>query len=200
MTTRRTWTGRVFIGSSLDGFISRPDGNIDWLTDPAPGPRHASISSTQEVAGWDSFFPSVDHLVMGRGTYEKVLTFDDWPYTGKRVLVMSTTLNTDDARVTVTRDLDEAVEELAASDADQVYVDGGQVIQSFLRADLIDEISIGWAPVLIGSGLPLFGDLDHDVQLELVASNASGGMVHTTYRVHRSQPATGTPSRSSVNH
>lgn len=198
-TTARTWTGRVFIGSSLDGFISRPDGNIDWLTDPQAGPRHATIGSTHEVAGWESFFPSVDHLVMGRGTYEKVLTFDGWPYTGKRVIVMSTTLATDDARVTVARDLDGAVRELAGSGADQVYVDGGRVIQTFLRAGLIDDITVGWAPVLIGSGRRLFGDLDDDVQLELVASHASGGgMVHATYRVFRSQPVNETQSRPTI--
>lgn len=189
MTRRRDWTGRVFIGASLDGQIARPDGGIDWLTDPTPGPRHASMTSSTEVEGWDTFFPSVDHLVMGRGTYEKVLTFDGWAYGGKKVIVMSTTLETDDDRITVVRTLEEAVERLDDSKAEQVYVDGGQVMQAFLRADLIDEISIGWAPVLIGSGLPLFGALDADVQLELVASNASsGGMVHATYRVYRERP------------
>lgn len=186
MTEQREWTGRVFIGVSLDGYIARSDGNIDWLTDPAPGPNHAKISSSSEVAGWDTFVPTVDHLVMGRGTYEKVLTFDGWPYDGKRVIVMSTKLETDDDRITIARTLEEAVQCLTTSGARQVYVDGGKVIQAFLRADLIDEISIGWAPVLIGSGLSLFGALDDDVQLALVASNASsGGMVHATYRVYR---------------
>lgn len=184
MTYDREWIGRVFIGASLDGFIARPDGAIDWLTDPADGPRHARITSSTEVAGWETFFPSVDHIVMGRGTYEKVLTFGGWPYDGKRVIVMSTTLATDDDRITIARTLDDAVSELAG--ADQVYVDGGKVIQTFLRADLIDEISIGWAPTLIGEGLPLFGFLKSDVHLSLMASNASaGGMVHATYRVHR---------------
>jgi dihydrofolate reductase len=184
VTHHRDWTGRVFIGASLDGFIARADGDIDWLTDPPPGPQHASITSSSEVEGWESFLPSIDHLVMGRGTYEKALTFDDWPYTGKRVIVLSTTLVTDDDRVTIVRDLGQALHELDG--ADQVYVDGGKVIQTFLRADLIDEITIGWAPVLIGGGLPLFGLLDHDVQLALVASHVSaGGMVHATYAVHR---------------
>ncbi len=190
MTRQRTWTGRVFIGASLDGQIARHDGGIDWLTDPALGPNHARITSSTEVEGWDTFFPSVDHLVMGRGTYEKVLTFDGWPYDGKKVIVMSTTLETDDHRITIARSLDDAVQRLDASAAKQVYVDGGQVIQAFLRADLIDEISLGWAPVLIGSGLPLFGALQADVQLELVASHASnGGMVHAKYRVYRQRPA-----------
>ena len=184
MIYHRRWTGRVFIGASLDGFIARPDGAIDWLTDPALGPRHARITSSTEVAGWQTFLPSIDHLVMGRGTYEKVLTFDTWPYEGKRVIVMSTTLAADDRRITIARALDAAVSELAG--ADQVYVDGGKVIQTFLRADLIDEITIGWAPTFIGEGLPLFGFLEADIHLSPVASNASAGwMVHATYRVHR---------------
>jgi dihydrofolate reductase len=187
----RDWTGRVFIGASLDGFIARPDGAIDWLTEPAPGPRHASIGSSIPTAGWDTFFPGVDHLVMGRGTYEKVLTFSEWPYGGKKVIVLSTTLDGDDARVSIVRGVDDAVRRLAGSHARQVYVDGGKVIQAFLREDLIDEITIGWAPVLIGRGLPLFGFLDRDVQLSLVASNASsGGMVHATYAVHRPDTTT----------
>jgi dihydrofolate reductase len=186
MTNHRDWTGRVFIGASLDGFIARPGGEIDWLTNPAPGPQHASVTSSKAVAGWEAFFPSVDHIVTGRGTYEKVLTFGVWPYGSKRVIVLSTTLATDDARITVVRSVEEAVRELAKSGADQVYVDGGKVIQAFLRADLIDEISIGWAPVLIGDGLALFGFLDHDIQLSLAATNASdSGMVHASYTVHR---------------
>jgi dihydrofolate reductase len=186
ITHSRDWTGRVFIGASLDGFIARPDGDIDWLTEPAPGPRHTSVTSSTQTAGWDTFFPSVDHLVMGRGTYEKVLAFSEWPYGGKGVIVLSTSLNSDDDRVTIVRSVDDAVRQLAESQAGQVYVDGGKVIQTFLRENLIDEITIGWAPVLIGRGLPLFGFLDRDIQLSLVASNASdGGMVHATYVVHR---------------
>ena len=186
ITTHRDWTGRVFIGASLDGFIARPDGQIDWLTNPAPGPRHARITSSKAAVGWETFFPGIDHIVTGRGTYQKVLTFDAWPYGSKRVIVLSTTLAADDARITVARTVDEALRELAGSAADQVYVDGGQVIQAFLRAGLIDEITIGWAPVLIGDGLPLFGSLDHDIQLSLVATNASdSGMIHATYAVHR---------------
>lgn len=186
MTDDRAWTGRVFIGVSLDGFIARPDGDIGWLTDPPAGREHARIESSTEVIGWDEFFGSIDHLVMGRGTYEKVLTFDEWPYAGKRVVVLSTTLETDDDRVVIARTLDEALGLLGAGGARQVYVDGGQVIQAFLRAGLVDEITIAWAPVLIGGGLPLFGALERDVHLVLTASNASsGGMVHATYRVER---------------
>ena len=186
MTNHRDWTGRVFTGASLDGFIARPDGKIDWLTNPAPGPRHANVTSNKAALGWETFFPGIDHIVTGRGTYEKVLTFDAWPYGSKRVIVLSATLAAGDSRITIARSVDEALRELAGSGADQVYVDGGKVIQAFLRAGLIDEITIGWAPVLIGDGLPLFGSLDHDIQLSLVATNASdSGMIHATYAVHR---------------
>lgn len=184
MTGARTWTGRVFIGASLDGFIARTDDDIDWLTDPPGGRDHARISSSHQALDWDAFFPTIDHLVMGRGTYEKVITFDAWAYEGARVLVLSSTLVTDDPRVTVVRSLDEVRELLSAAGAQQVYVDGGRVIQTFLRAGLIDQITIAWAPVLLGSGIPLFGALDADVHLTLVASHASdGGLVHATYRI-----------------
>ena len=68
MTDHRDWTGRVFIGANLDGFIARPGGEIDWLTSPAPGPRHASVTSSKAAVGWETFFPGIDHIVTGRGT------------------------------------------------------------------------------------------------------------------------------------
>ncbi len=191
MNETRNWIGRVFIGASLDGFIARPHGDIDWLTDPTPGPDHTPPTSSRRALDWDTFYPGVDHLVMGRGTYEKVLTFGEWPYTGKKVIVLSTTLTAGDQSnpvhsIVIAPTLDDVLYALESGAARQVYVDGGQVIQTFLREDLIDEITIGWAPVLIGQGLPLFGPLHQDIQLALTSTHASeSGMVHATYRVHR---------------
>ncbi|HEX2857812.1 MAG TPA: dihydrofolate reductase family protein [Propionibacteriaceae bacterium] len=182
----RAWTGHVFVGASLDGFIARPDGDLGWLTDPPPEPTHAAVVSDLPVRGFDAFLAGIDHVVMGRGTYEKVLTFGFWPYAPRPVIVLSTALDTDDERITIARSLDEALRLLEQDSAAHVYVDGGQVIQTFLRADLIDEIDVAWAPVLIGSGLPLFGALGREVRLSLTASSADeGGMVHASYRVHR---------------
>lgn len=190
MVTGRTWTGRVFIGVSLDGFIARSDGDIGWLTDPPQGRAHAEISSSHVAQSWDTFFPTIDHLVMGRGTYEKVLTFDEWPFDGKSVIVLSTTLPLHDERVIVARSLDDAVATLDSRGARQVYVDGGRVIQTFLRSGLIDEITLSWAPVLIGAGLRLFDALESDVLLTLLASDAiADGMVHATYRVEHAPTA-----------
>ena len=184
MKHAKHWMGRVFIGVSLDGYIARPDGDIGWLNDP-PQREHARIESNRQAESWDTFFPAIDHVVMGRGTYEKVASFDEWPYIGKQVLVLSTSLADSDKRITVVRTLDEVCQALAAGGARQVYVDGGKVVQTFLKNGLIDELTVSHAPVLIGSGIPLFSALAHDVHLTLKASHASDGMVHATYAVAR---------------
>lgn len=189
MNHPKTWTGRVLIGVSLDGFIARSDGDIDWLTNPPRHP-HQLVESSRHAQSWTTFFPAIDHLVMGRGTYEKVASFPEWPYADKQVIVLSTTLPDDDERVVVVRTLERACSALVQGGARQVYVDGGQVIGLFLRNGLIDELTTSHAPVLIGSGLPLFGALEHDIRLTLLASHATqDGMVHATYRVERPTPA-----------
>ena len=182
----RTWRGRVFIGMTLDGNIARKDGDIEWLTNPQLG-NHAPVQSNHHTIGWNEFYPSVSHLVIGRGTYEKVMTFDNWPYAGKQVIVLSTTLKDPAHGATVARSLDEAVTKLEETGAQDVYVDGGKVIQTFLQAKLIDEITVSIAPVLIGEGLPLFGQLPEDCWLDLIATHSDdqSGMVHITYNVRR---------------
>jgi dihydrofolate reductase len=183
--TQRSWKGRVFIGMTLDGYIARKDGDIAWLTNPLKG-THTKVNSDHPTIGWDEFYPSVDFLVIGRGTYEKVLSFDSWPYVDKKVIVLSTTLEHSKHGITVVRSLEEAAEQLRHENAKSVYVDGGKVIQSFLRAGLIDEITVGIAPVLIGEGLPLFGSLEEDCWLDLLATQSNeGGMVSMSYAVRR---------------
>lgn len=186
MSAPRAWRGRVFVGMSLDGYLARPDSDLDWLTNPPAGIPHEQVSSSDEALEWESFFPGIDHLVMGRGTYEKVLTFGDWPYEGKRVLVLSSTLRTDDPRITQVHSLHELVDLLEGGEAREVYLDGGRLIQSCLAADLVDEITVAIAPVIIGAGIPLFGLTPRDVRLRLRGTHAAaGGMVHITYDVLR---------------
>ena len=182
----RTWRGIVYIATSADGYIARPDGDISWLSEP-----DASVIHGGEVAGpgirtaYDDMISRVDVLVMGRGTYEKVLTFETWPYPIP-VLVLSTTLTaiTDD-RASVVRSVDDAVDAVNAMGAKGVYVDGGQTIQAFLKADLIDELTVTRAPVLIGGGFHLFGELDADVQLRLEHVEAQGGYLMARYQIAR---------------
>jgi dihydrofolate reductase len=167
----------VFIGTSLDGFIARADGALDFLP-PGGGEPH----------GYDEFMATVDALVIGRKTFETVLTFDTWPYAEKAVFVLST-------RPLATPPPGAVVERMAGAPADiasqleargvkHIYVDGGNTIQRFLQAGLIQRLIITRVPVLIGSGIPLFGALDHDLSLTHVATrHYASGLVQSEYVV-----------------
>ena len=193
----------VYIATSLDGFIARPDGGIDWL------PQHGgwdeqeqqagATPQQQEDYGYRKFMDSVDAILMGRNSYEKVLSFGiEWPYP-KPTFVLSTTLTNDDVpaelkgKVTMFKS-PEALLQHASGDAkcQHLYVDGGSTVQNFLKQRLIDQIIITRIPVLIGKGIPLFGplgdgdhnDAAHDVNLVHVSTQSwPNGMVQSTYRV-----------------
>ena len=167
----------VFVGTSLDGYIARPDGSFDFL--PAGG---------GEAHGYDEFFASVDALVIGRHTYETVLAFSDWPYGTKPVFVLSTRpLPRVPTGAVVERMAGEPAEIVAQLDARGIrhaYVDGGITIQRFLRAGCIQRLVITRVPVLIGSGRPLFGSLPHDVPLKHIATRQyRSGLVQSEYEV-----------------
>jgi dihydrofolate reductase len=172
-----TFHAAGFIATSLDGYIARPDGSIDWLTE-----RGERAGDT----GYDEFIASVDTVVLGRNTYEKVLTFDFWPYEGKQVEVLSTTLDPDaDERIIVHRTLEGLVETLNDRGAKRVYADGGQVIQTFLRAGLLNELTITTAPVLLGAGIRLFGELDKEIALTHNATRTlKAGFTQSDYTIH----------------
>lgn len=173
-----TFHAAVFIATSLDGFIARSDGSIDWLTE-----RGERAGDT----GYDEFMAAVDTVVLGRNTYEKVLTFGFWPYEGKQVEVLSTTLAADaDERVIVHRTVDGLVQTLEDRGAKRVYADGGRVVQTFLRAGLLNELTITVVPVLLGTGIPLFGELDADISLTHNATRTLGaGLIQSDYTVQR---------------
>ena len=174
-------TGHVFIATSLDGFIARPDGGIDWLL---------SRDTAGEDHGYGTFIADIDGIVMGRGSFEKVLTFDPWPYT-KPVVVLSKQLSSSsvpDGLKEKVRVLDlapkAAMEKLAHEGWRRVYVDGGQIIQSFLRAGLIEDLVVTQIPVLIGKGRPLFGALPRDLPLiHLATKTFPSGLVQSRYQV-----------------
>jgi dihydrofolate reductase len=167
----------VFIGTSVDGFIARANGDLDFLP-PGGGEPH----------GYDEFMASVDALVIGRKTFETVLAFSTWPYGEKPVFVLSThPLAPAPAGAVVARmtgDPAEIVSQLAARGFQHVYVDGGITIQRFLRAGLIQRLIITRVPVLIGDGVPLFGTLPRDVLLRHVATRQyASGLVQSEYVV-----------------
>jgi len=168
----------VFIGTSLDGFIARPNGDLDFLP-PGGGEPH----------GYDEFIASVDVIVIGRKTFEKVLTLGPWPYGDKRVVVLSSRpVDLSAASGGVVEQMAgppaQIVSQLAASGAHHLYVDGGITIQGFLRAGLIQRLIITRVPVLIGDGVPLFGSLGRDIRLRHVATrHYPSGLVSTEYHV-----------------
>ncbi len=170
----------VFVGVSLDGFIARADGTLDFLEGDGTAPLGDN--------GYDAFMAGIDAIVMGRKTFETVMSFATWPYT-KKVIVLSsgqvdlTAARARGADVAVTNAPPaQLVADLAAKGFYHLYVDGGGTIQRFLRAGLIDRLIISQLPVLIGQGVPLFGSLEKDIRLKLVASRTfPGGLVQSEY-------------------
>ncbi|UGT39796.1 dihydrofolate reductase family protein [Nocardia yamanashiensis] len=175
-----TFSATVFIGTSLDGYIARVDDDIEWLT--SRGEKAGDL-------GFLEFLDSVDAVIMGRKTYDKVIGFgaENWHYGNRHVGVLSTTLPDDaDPRITVYRDLDSMIADLEARELAHVYPDGGRLIQSFLRAGRVDKFIISVAPVLIGAGFRLFGDLPEDVSLHLdSAADVGGGFAQLRYTVEK---------------
>ncbi len=167
----------VFIGTSVDGFIARPNGSFDFL--PADG---------GEPHGYTEFMAGIDAIVIGRNTFETVLAFPGWPYGDTRVVVLSSRpldlSGIDGVVEQVNGSPTEIVAQLAARGIHHLYVDGGITIQRFLREGLVDRFIITRVPVLIGEGIPLFGTVPHDVLLEHVATRSfPSGLVQSEYNV-----------------
>lgn len=177
----------VYIATSLDGFIARENGDLDWL--PGSDGTSGNGESGDEDFGYKAFMDSVDVLVMGRNTFETVLSFGQWPYGSKRVVVLSSKLTQVSDKLPKTVELWSGsltglIKNLRESGAKHLYVDGGKTIQSFLNAGLIQEIIITRIPVLIGKGIPLFGPLDKDVQLQHIETRSfANGFVQSKYKV-----------------
>lgn len=175
----------VFIATSLDGFIARLDGSIDWLNEAN------RVVPSGEDCGYAEFMSTIDMIVMGRHTYEQVRSFETWPFGTTPVTVLSRSLRAlpnDAAKsVSLSTEVPSAlVTRLSADGFRHLYVDGGITIQSFMAAGLIDELTITQIPILLGSGRSLFGPLSTDIRLNLVATKAFAfGFVQSKYRLER---------------
>ena len=175
----------VFIATSIDGFIARNDGSIDWLNE-----ANKSVTPGEDC-GYGKFMADVDALVMGRSTFEQVLTFDSWPYGSTPVVVLSHRNISLPPKllksVSVSNKTPTAlVAWLTERGAKKIYVDGGLTIQSFFAAGLIDDITITVIPILLGSGRTIFGPLQTDLRLAHEGTTAfEFGFVQSNYRVIR---------------
>ncbi len=173
----------VFIATSLDGFIAREDGSIDWLS------KASSQVPKGEDCGYSAFMDTIDTMVMGRNTFEKVLSFGEWPYGKTPLIVLSR------KRLEIPEDLSQTVscsaetplvltERLAAAGVRRIYLDGGITIQRFLAAGMVKDMVITVIPILIGSGIPLFGASQEDIVLKHISTRTYDfGFVQSTYEV-----------------
>jgi dihydrofolate reductase len=175
----------VFIATSLDGFIARDDGSIDWLT------KASELVPSGEDGGYKEFISTVDGLIMGRHSFEKVLSFDPWPYGELPVVVMSSKsikIPTHLKHVSTSSETPlELVKRLTDEGFKHLYIDGGITVQNFIAAHLIHELTITIAPVLLGSGRSLFGPLAQDIELEHIETKCiGGGFIQLKYRTNPS--------------
>ncbi|MBI4910625.1 MAG: dihydrofolate reductase family protein [Acidobacteria bacterium] len=168
----------VFIAATIDGFIARLNHDIDFLPE-----------GDVEEHGFTEFYASVDALVMGRLSYEKVLSFGEWHYGSKPIIVLSSRdipmPSASEARVErLSGSPREIVQALSSRGWNHLYIDGGVTITRFLEAGLIQRMIITRVPVLIGTGIPLFGALPRDIQLSHVATRSyKSGLVQSEYTV-----------------
>lgn len=166
----------VFCGVSVDGFLARPNHALDFLS-----------AGGKEPHGFEEFYASIDVLVIGRRTFEVVLTFGKWPYGKKAVVVLSSRkLDFSAVKGGVVEQMSgkpsEIVKQLKSRGFKHAYIDGGNTIQRFLAAGWIDRLVITQVPVLIGTGIPLFGAVPHDIYLHHVATRCyKGGSVQSEY-------------------
>jgi dihydrofolate reductase len=168
----------VFCGVSVDGFLARPNHTLDFLDSGAQVPH-----------GFEEFYASVDVLVFGRNTFEVMLSFGKWFYGEKQVIVLSSrSLDLSSVKDGVVEQMSgepaDIVAQLRARGFKHAYIDGGITIQRFLAAGLIDRLVITRVPVLIGAGIPLFGQVPSDINLRHVATRCfNGGLVQSEYEL-----------------
>lgn len=166
---------------TLDGFVARPDHSLDWLLkQPTNADDH----------GFQEFMDGIDVLLMGSGSLKTVLGFGEWPYT-KPVVVLSRSMTINDipkdlrGKITLSQATPETLwGEFSERGYNRIYVDGGAIIRSFLKAGLVQELNIGIVPILIGDGIRIFGEIDNDIDLELISTKADpSGMVMLNYKL-----------------
>jgi len=168
----------VYIATSLDGLIARPDGGLDWLS---------IVEKKGEDYGYARFMASIDALVIGRKTYETALGLGGWPYAAKRCIVLThQSFCPKHGEELHSGSLEALVDKLGAEGVKRVYVDGGNVIRQFFAKGLVDDVTISIIPILLGAGVSLFGEMGREARLELVETRSfDTGLVQVEYRVKK---------------
>ncbi|MCF2857750.1 dihydrofolate reductase family protein [Pseudoalteromonas sp. SMS1] len=178
MKTKNT----VYLAQSLDGFIADEHGGIDWLS-AIDNPQHSDL-------GFADFMSDIDALVMGRNTFEQVLSFGQWPY-DKPVYVVSHSLSklpvqSQGKAYLIRASEEELVSQMSQLGHNRLYIDGGKLVQNFIRAALVDEIIVTTVPIILGRGIRWLPELRITQKIELVSSQVLlNQLVQCRYRVYR---------------
>lgn len=171
----------VYSATSIDGYIAREDGSIDWLMD-IPNPSDSDY-------GYSDFIKRVDGIIMGRNTFQTAIGFNEWPYL-KPVFILTNTLkqipkNLSGKVEIVTGELTAIIDKLKLRGFHNLYVDGGKTIQSFLQMDMIDELIITRIPLVLGSGIPLFSKNIKELKFEHVKTDVYNNILVKSHYVRR---------------
>ena len=166
----------VYIAASLDGYIARPDGSLDWLD---------RVGGFDEDYGFQSLLNSIDGVILGRHTYEVAAAVHDWPYKGKRIIVLSHSLERVREEAELFRgDLTQLIAQLHKDGIKHVWIDGGVTISQFLDLQMVDAITLSVIPVILGSGIPLFHPIGKERACRLVSSQSyPSGLVQLKYEM-----------------
>ena len=162
----------LYIASSLDGYVARENGDIDWLPQ-------------SDTSGYDEFYKTIDAVIMGKTTYDQVLTFGEYPYKDKKSYVFTRNNNpTNDENVEFISNLDEFVKDtLSNLDRNVWLVGGGQIISSFLNNGIIDEVILSIIPVVLGKGIPLFQNIQKETKFELIKTTNYDNFIELHYKI-----------------
>jgi dihydrofolate reductase len=171
---------KLYIACTLDGFIAREDGSIDWLTE------YENNSETDY--GYSEFYESIGTVLMGRKTYEQVLGFGFWPYKETKTYVFTRQkepLRREDNVEFFSGDIGEFVRQLKENAEKDIWIVGGsQLIKVFLEKNLVDDFIVFVVPIILGSGIPLFDGIGKEIKLRTGrVERYENGLVTVEYKV-----------------
>ena len=163
---------KLFIASSLDGYIANEDGDVDWLPDNAN-------------SGYDEFYKTIDTVVLGKKTYDQVLTFGAYPYQDKKSFVFTRNNNqTKDENTEFVSDIDKFVKDIISNSGKNIWLVGGaEIISSFVNHGFVDEIILSIIPIVLGKGIPLFKNIEKETKLKLIKTTNYDNLVELQYKV-----------------
>lgn len=176
----------IYIATSIDGYIARKDGTLDWLY---------RVGCANEDYGFQKLIDSIDGVILGRHTYEVAAKVPDWPYKGKRIVVLSNSLHTVRNEAELFRgDLTELVAHLHSDGIKHVWIDGGVTISQFLRLQMVDSMTLSIIPIILGDGVPLFNIIDKEIPCRLISAQSyPSGLAQLNYKIGIEKPDSSIP-------